>query len=99
MERVSTSPVRRRTACVGSEEAASYFGWPAYYVPILVRSGHLKPLGKPAQNSRKWFALVELERLGGDAAWLDKAIRLVEKRIQQKNGMRRVQDFETSAVA
>ena len=86
MERVSTSPVRRRAACVGSEEAASVFGWPAYYVPILVRSGHLKPLGKPAQNSRKWFALVELERLGSDPAWLDKAIRLVEKRIHDMNG-------------
>ncbi len=62
------------------------FGWPAYYVPFLVRAGHLKPLGKPAQNARKWFALVELERLSADPAWLDKAIRIVEKRIQETNG-------------
>jgi hypothetical protein len=67
------------------EEAAAFFGWPAYYLPFLVRAGHLKPLGKPAQNARKWFATVELERLSQDADWLDKAIRIVEKRIQEMN--------------
>jgi hypothetical protein len=50
-----------------------------------VRAGHLKPLGKPAQNSRKWFATVELERLSRDVAWLDKAVRIIEKRIQHMN--------------
>jgi hypothetical protein len=48
-------------------------------------AGHLKPLGKPAQNSRKWFATAELERLRTDVEWLDKAIRIVEKRIQDMN--------------
>jgi hypothetical protein len=67
------------------EEAAHFFGWPTYYMPFLVRSGHLKPLGKPAQNARKWFATVELERLSHDADWLDKAIRIVEKRIHEMN--------------
>ena len=73
------------SACVGVEEAAKIFGWPAYYLPFLVRAGHLKPLGKPAQNSRKWFATAELERLSMDVEWLDKAIRIVEKRIQESN--------------
>lgn len=68
------------------EEAASFFGWPNYYMPFLVRAGHLKPLGRPAQNARKWFAAVELERLSRDPEWLDKAIRIVERRIQEMNG-------------
>ena len=67
------------------DEAAAMFGWPSYYMPFLVRAGHLKPLGKPAQNARKWFAAVEIERLGGDPDWLDKAIRIVEKQIRDMN--------------
>jgi hypothetical protein len=55
-----------RPACVGMEAAAAMFGWPDYYLPFLVRAGHLKPLGKPAQNARKWFATVEIERMNGD---------------------------------
>jgi len=49
------------------------------------RAGHLKPLGKPAQNARKWFATVEIERMICDSGWLDKAIRIVEKQIQEMN--------------
>jgi len=41
-------------ACVGVEEASRIFGWPLYFFPVLMRAGHLKPLGKPMQNARKW---------------------------------------------
>ncbi len=63
--------------------------WPNYYLPFLVRVGHLKPLGKPAQNARKWFATVEIERMSCDPDWLDKAIRIVEKQIQEMNWKQR----------
>jgi len=74
-----------RPACVGIEEAAEIFGWPEYYVPLLISAGHLTPLGKPAQNARKWFATVEIERVCNDPDWLDKAIRIVGKQIQEMN--------------
>ena len=74
---------------MGAEDAAAIFGWPVYYMPFLVRSGHLKPLGKPAQNARKWFATVEIERASCDRDWLDKAIRIVEKQIQEMNKKQR----------
>jgi hypothetical protein len=67
------------------EAAAAIFGWPNYYLPFLVRAGHLKPLGKPPQNARKWFATVEIERRSSAPGWLDKAIRIVEKQIQEMN--------------
>ena len=67
------------------EEAAALFGWPNYYLPFLVRAGHLKPLGKPAQNARKRFVNFEIERMSCDLDWLDKAIRIVEKQIQEMN--------------
>ncbi len=75
-------------ACVDAERAAKIFGWPDYFIPLLMRVGHLKPLGKPSQNSRKWFALVEIERLSQDVAWLDKAVRIVEKHVHE-NGKKR----------
>lgn len=67
-------------ACLCSDDAARFFGWPPYFMTLLASAGHIKPLGKPSQNSRKWYSTVELERLGRDPEWLDKAIRIVEKR-------------------
>jgi hypothetical protein len=78
-----------RPGCVSMEEAAAIFGWPNYYLPFMVQVGHLKPLGKPAQNARKWFATVEIERLSQDPDWLDKTIRIVEKQIQEMNKKQR----------
>ena len=92
----NNSGKRLWTACVGMEEAAAFFGWPTYYMPFLVRAGHLKPLGKPAQNARKWFATVELEQLGRDRDWLDKATRIVAKRIHDMNGKQK-KFFETTS--
>ena len=84
-------------ACIGVEEAARILGWPAYFFPVLVRTGHLKPLGKPAQNSRKWFARIEIERLSHDLVWLDKAIRLAEKHVHDLNLKQRSKAEKTSA--
>ena len=67
------------------EEVAAIFGWPNYYLPFLLRAEHLKPLGKAAQNVRKWFATVEIQRMSCDPDWFDKAIRIVEKQIQEMN--------------
>ena len=78
-----------RPACVGMEEAAAILGWPNYYLPFLVRTGHLKPLGKPAQNARKWFATVKIERMSSNPDWPDKAIRILERQIQETNKKQR----------
>ena len=85
----ATSNGRPWPACVGVEEAARIFGWPEYFFPVLARVGHLKPLGKPMQNARKWFATCELERLSQDRDWLDKAIRIMEKHVQDANRKQR----------
>lgn len=98
MERQSTPYSRPRPACVGMEQAAAMFGWPDYYVPILVSAGHLMPLGKPAQNARKWFATVEIERMSSDPDWLDKAIRIVEKQIQEMNKKQKGRDLKAPLV-
>src|SRR5690349_20725681 len=84
-------------ACIGVEEASKILGWPAYFFTVLVRAGHLKPLGKPAQNSRKWFARVEIERLGSDLAWLDKAVRIAEKHVHELNLKQRSRGEQSAA--
>ncbi|MGH7978930.1 MAG: hypothetical protein ACREE6_06100 [Limisphaerales bacterium] len=90
-------PHGSRAACVGMEAAAAIFGWPDYYLPFLIRAGHLRPLGKPAQNARKWFATVEIER-SCDPDWLDKAIRIVEKQIHEMNQKQRGRESEVALV-
>lgn len=61
-------------------------GCPPYLLPLPARAGNLKPLGKPGQNARKWYATVEPERLSRDPLWLDKAIRLVDRLVREANG-------------
>ena len=86
-------------SCLCAEDAARYLGWPSYFLTLLVRAGHIKPLGKPSQNSRKWYAKVELDRLGCDAEWLDKAIRIVEKSGQVSYARQLNKSEETSVAA
>jgi hypothetical protein len=86
MNQQTASNDRAVPACLDAEAAARFFGWPAYFMPLLARAGHLKPLGKPAQNARKWYATVELERLSRDPAWLDRAIRIVDRLVREANG-------------
>ena len=76
----------RWPACVDAEVAAKFLGWPPYFMPLLARAGHLKPLGRPGKNARKWYAMVELERLSRDPVWLDKAIRVVDRLVREANG-------------
>ena len=86
-------------ACVDAEDAARFLGWPAYFMPLLARAGHLKPLGRPAQNARKWYAMVELERVSRDPAWLDKAIRIVDRLVREANGKQRGRDQNETLAA
>jgi hypothetical protein len=85
----------RLPACMDADAAARFLGWPAYFMPLLARAGHLKPLGKPSQNARKWYATVELERLGRDPVWLDKAIRIVDRLVREANGDKKGKRLES----
>jgi hypothetical protein len=86
-------------ACVDAEAAARFLGWPPYFMPLLARAGHLKPLGKPAQNARKWYAMVELERVSRDPAWLDRAIRIVDRLVREANGKQKSKGQEEPLAA
>jgi hypothetical protein len=67
------------------EEAAWFLGFSPHEIPHLVSDGILKPLGHPAQNSPKFFALVTLEELRRDAKWLNKASEAICEHWKDRN--------------
>jgi hypothetical protein len=54
---------------------AKVLGFAEHDIPILIRFGHLKPLGNPAPNASKWFSTVEILKVGTNREWLDKATK------------------------
>jgi hypothetical protein len=67
------------------EQAAGYLGFEPDHITLLMQKGLLKPLGRPAQNSDKFFAKVELEKLKNDKEWLSKATAAISLHRQIKN--------------
>jgi hypothetical protein len=49
-------------------------------------------------NARKWFAACDLERLSHDKEWLDKAIRIVERHVQESNRKQRGQELDLAPL-
>ena len=73
-------------ARLNQEETARYLGFAAHDIPALTAAGLLKPLGRPTQNSVKYFATVELERLRADWKWLSKATEAAQARWRHRGG-------------
>lgn len=46
-------------------------------IPVLVRAGLLKPLGKPSKNAVRYYSATYVRELGKNEAWLAKATRAV----------------------
>jgi hypothetical protein len=67
------------------EQTAGYLGFEPDHIPLLMQKGLLKPLGRPVQNSEKFFAKVELEKLRNDQEWLSKATAAISLYWQIKN--------------
>ncbi len=79
------------------EEPAWYMGFAPHDIPILVSHGLLKPLGHPADQSVKYFALVTLAELRVDTKWLARATDAMGAHWRGKNG--RKQDEKALSFA
>jgi hypothetical protein len=66
-------------------EAAWRLGFEPHDIPILIRAGLLKPLGRPPASSVKYFASIEIEELKRDAKWLAKATDALRHHWKVKN--------------
>ena len=72
-------------ARLSAEQAAQLLGFQAHELTILIAAGLLRPLGRPAANAPKFFAIVELEEVRRDTKWLSKATDAVQHRWRKKN--------------
>ena len=78
-----------RPARLDYKAAAELLGFAEHDMPVLVQHGLLKPLGAPGQNSHKFFATIQLLRLGVDPAWLDRATKLIGSNWKIRNAKKR----------
>ena len=75
-------------ARLDAEQTADVLGFEGHDIPVLVSRGFLRPLGKPKQNSRKYFATVEILQISNDFNWLGKATAAVSENWKEKNANR-----------
>jgi hypothetical protein len=77
--------VPRLPARLDVNQAADILGFLPHEVTVLLKTGLLKPLGKPAPNGHKFFCTVEISALSENKEWLDKATRAVAKHWKDRN--------------
>lgn len=77
----------RLPARLDVNQAAEILGFLPHEIPVLLKSGLLKPLGKPAPNGHKFFCTVEISALTENREWLDKATRTVAKHWKERNAV------------
>jgi hypothetical protein len=75
----------RLPARLDVNQAAEILGFLPHEIPVLLKAGLLKPLGRPAPNGHKFFSSAEIASLSEDREWLDKATRSVAKHWRDRN--------------
>ena len=78
---LKTTPAR-----LNLEEAAWLLGFAMHDIPVLVKSGLLKPLGRPPRHGTKYFASAEIAQLRENLKWLAKASDAIVDHWRRKNG-------------
>jgi hypothetical protein len=80
------------------EKVAEILGFSPYEISVLMRTGLLKPLGKPAPNAHKYFCAAEVVELSYNRDWLDKASRVISKHWQDKNQREKEQKLAVTSI-
>jgi hypothetical protein len=71
------------TGRLTAEQIAVIMGFKPHDIPILIRAGLLKPLGKPTTTCTKFFAAVHIYTKAADPVWLAKATNAIYKHWKQ----------------
>jgi len=71
------------------EQTAWVLGFGVHDIAVLISTGLIKPLGRPMTSGSKYFATVDLEKLGGDTRWLAKASDALVNYWRAKNAGRK----------
>lgn len=83
-DRIPLPPAR-----IDAAQTAAILGFQAHDIPTLVAAKMLKPLGKPVQNSVKYFAAVEVLARFDDPDWLNRATQRTSERWEVKNARKK----------
>lgn len=70
------------------EQTAAVLNCAPHDIPVLVRAGLLKPLGKPPKTGVKYFLTRQINELSQSQAWMDRAANVLYKFWHDKNGRR-----------
>jgi|SRR5579872_5882847 len=81
--------LRRLPAMLNMAQTAAMLGLAEHDIPVLVRSGLLKPLGNPPPNAVKAFATIQVLELAGEIVTLNKIRSTVYEYWRGKNANRR----------
>jgi len=84
-ETIALLNCRRLPARLNVTEVAVLLGFKEHDIAPLVAARLLLPLGKPVQNSPKYFAAVEILARADDRAWLSEATKAIAKHWLRKN--------------
>lgn len=68
-----------------AREAGWLLGFSSHDITVLTSHGQLKPVGRPSQNSTKYYSTVQIERLCKSVSWLDRATALLNQHWRDKN--------------
>lgn len=80
---------RRLPARLTTGEAAVILGFQEHDMAPLIAAKLLAPLGKPAPNSTKYFASVDVLTAAEDREWLSQATRALARYWQGRNGRKK----------
>jgi hypothetical protein len=77
--------VPRLPARLDVNQTGDILGFLPHEIVVLLKTGLLKPLGKPAPNGHKFFCTAEISTLAQNREWLDKATRAVARHWRDRN--------------
>jgi hypothetical protein len=75
----------RLPARLDAAQTAALLGFQLHDIPVLVAAKLLQPLGRPAPNSTKYFAAVDVQEWCRDRKLLDNCTKAIGRRWQEKN--------------
>ena len=84
-ERFALLNCRRLPERLNTSETALLLGFQEHDIALLVAGKLLVPLGKPAPNSPKYFAAVEIAERATNPEWLSSATKLLAEYWVRKN--------------
>src|SRR4030095_5859235 len=74
----------RLPARLDVHQTAILLGFREHDIPVLVKAGLIKPLGKPAVNAVRHFSAMVIEQLARDPEWLGRATNSVYRHWRKK---------------